>query len=74
VRAHPFDVPPFLPGVLSALARNVGDPVPVAAAVKRVFNEFKRTHSDNWATHKAAFTDDQLSDLSGLLVSAHYYA
>ncbi len=29
---------------------------------------------DNWEVHKEAFTPDQLSELSELLVSPHYYA
>ena len=36
--------------------------------------DFKRTHQDNWAEHKQAFTEDQLAVLTDLLVSPSYYA
>jgi proteasome activator subunit 4 len=74
VRAHPFDVPPYLPELLSALSKHVSDPQPVSSAVRKVFTEFKHTHQDNWDKHQLAFTPDQLTDLVELLVSAHYYA
>jgi proteasome activator subunit 4 len=73
VGAHPFDVPPFLPGLLSALAKHVLDPQPIAGVVRDVFMGFKHTHTDNWEAHKAAFTPEQLSDLVDLLVSPTYY-
>ena len=38
------------------------------------FQDFKRTHQDNWAEHKQAFTEDQLAVLTDLLVSPSYYA
>ena len=68
--------------------------MPIPATVKRVFQDFKRTHQvrppphphppltpphppspqDNWAEHKLAFTEDQLAQLTDLLVSPSYYA
>ena len=45
-----------------------------AATVKKALQSFKRTHQDNWAEHKAAFTEDELSELTDLLVSPSYYA
>ena len=38
------------------------------------FQSFKRTHQDNWTEHKTAFTEDQLTELTNLLVSPSYYA
>jgi len=73
VGAHPFDVPSFLPGLLSALAKHLLDPQPIAGVVRDVFMGFKHTHTDNWEAHKAAFTPEQLSDLVDLLVSPTYY-
>lgn len=46
----------------------------IAATVKKALQSFKRTHQDNWAEHKAAFTEDELSELTDLLVSPSYYA
>lgn len=74
MQAHPFDVPPFLPAVISALARHATDPQPILKTVRGVFESFKHTHSDNWEAHKAAFTPEQLSDLTELSVGPSYYA
>jgi proteasome activator subunit 4 len=74
VRAHPFDVPPWLPAVLSALARHVSDPVPIPATVRRTLDEFKRTHQDNWDAHKAAFTDAEMMDVTGVTSGGNYFA
>ena len=38
------------------------------------YQSFKRTHQDNWSEHKTAFTEDQLTELTNLLVSPSYYA
>lgn len=70
----PYDVPDTLPPVLMLLADHLHDPVPISTTVKKVFQDFKRTHQDNWAEHKLAFTEDQLAVLTDLLVSPSYYA
>ena len=46
----------------------------ISATIKKSLQSFKRTHQDNWAEHKEAFTEDQLIDLTNLLVSPSYYA
>ncbi len=69
-----YDVPAYVPELLCLLAKQLHAPHPLPVTVKRVVMEFKRTHHDNWDTHKEAFTPDQLSELSELLVSPHYYA
>jgi proteasome activator subunit 4 len=63
VKAHPFDVPDFLPPVLAALARHATDAAPVGPTVKKAIAEFRATHSDGWEQHKAAFTEEQLADV-----------
>lgn len=74
VLCHPYDLPDFMPAVLHRLCRHVNDVAPISTTVKATFAEFKRTHQDNWAEHKLKFTRDQLTDLTELLVSPHYYA
>ena len=74
VQSCPYDIPPHLPDILMILAEHLHDPQPVSATIKTVFQDFKRTHQDNWAEHKAAFTEDELSELTDLLVSPSYYA
>jgi len=74
VLSTPYDIPPYLPDILMLLADHLHDPQPIPATVKNVFQEFKRTHQDNWAEHKQKLTEDQLSTLTDLLVSPSYYA
>ena len=72
--AFPYDVPPFLPDLLVELSTHLNDPQPTPVAIKKSFNEFKRTHQDNWQDHRAKFTEDQLVVINDLLVSQNYYA
>ena len=72
--AFPYDVPPFLPDLLVELSTHLNDPPPTPVAIKKSFNEFKRTHQDNWQDHRAKFTEDQLVVINDLLVSQNYYA
>jgi len=74
VSSSPYDIPEHLPAILMTLADHLHDPQPIPATVKNVFQEFKRTHQDNWAEHKQKLTEDQLSTLTDLLVSPSYYA
>ena len=46
----------------------------IQTTVKRTLSKFKRTHQDSWHEHKAAFTEDQISQLTDLLTtSPNYY-
>lgn len=74
VLSAPYDIPSHLPAILMILADHLHDPQPIPATVKNVFQEFKRTHQDNWAEHKQKLTEDQLATLTDLLVSPSYYA
>eukprot|EP00092_Neocalanus_flemingeri_P031411 GFUD01034116.1.p1 GENE.GFUD01034116.1~~GFUD01034116.1.p1 ORF type:complete len:1998 (+),score=527.07 GFUD01034116.1:71-6064(+) len=74
VLSCPYDIPPHLPDILMLLADHLHGPQPIPATVKNVFQEFKRTHQDNWAEHKQKLTEDQLATLTDLLVSPSYYA
>ena len=74
IEAHPYDIPVYVPGLLMELAKHLHDPQPIPKTVKDTFQEFKRTHQDNWQEHKLKFTDDQLMVLNDLLISPNYYA
>merc|ERR1711915_567695 len=74
VSSCPYDIPPYLPRLLMVLGDRLHDPQPIPATVKRVLQDFKRTHQDNWIEHKEKFTEDQLTVLTDLLVSPSYYA
>lgn len=74
VEAYPYDVPEFIPDILVELEKHLHDPQPIPKTIKNTFQEFKRTHQDNWAEHKLKFTEDQLTVMTDLLVSPNYYA
>ena len=74
VRAHPHDVPDFLPAVLAAFARAAQEPAPLGVTVKKTVAEFRRSHGDAWDAHAAAFTEEQLADVLGAGSNASYFA
>ncbi|KAI8866946.1 hypothetical protein GQ42DRAFT_127473 [Ramicandelaber brevisporus] len=74
VMAHPYDIPDWMPEALMLIAGAHADPSPIDVTVKRVFAEFKRTHSDRWHEDKYKFTSDQRDMLTDMLVSPSYYA
>ena len=46
----------------------------LSATIKKSVQSWKRTHQDNWSQHKLAFNEDQLAEMTNLLVSPSYYA
>merc|ERR1712226_1451285 len=74
VTAFPHTVPSLLPELLVYLGSLLHDQQPIPATIKLSLRSFKRTHQDNWAEHKEFFTEDQLTELTNLLVSPSYYA
>lgn len=74
VEAYPYDVPEMIPDVLIELEKHLHDPLPIPKTIKDCFQEFKRTHQDNWQEHKLKFSEEQLSVMTDLLVSPNYYA
>lgn len=74
VKAHPFDVPAYLPSVLASLAQHVSDPAPIASTVKKTVGEFRRTHQDNWEQHKMAFSEQELQDILSVTAGGNYFA
>lgn len=74
VNASPYEVPTYLPDVVTYLCEFINDPVPIQGSVKKCLSEFRRTHHDNWQEHKIKFDESQLSILSDILISPNYYA
>ncbi|ORY39104.1 hypothetical protein BCR33DRAFT_662528, partial [Rhizoclosmatium globosum] len=75
VLAFPYDVPVWMPEVLITLSTCISDQAPIAVTVSKTFADFRRTHQDTWKEEgMKAFTEDQLSILSDLLISSSYYA
>ena len=74
VEAYPYDVPECVPDILVELEKHLHDPQPIPKTIKDCFQEFKRTHQDNWQEHKLKFSEDQLVVMTDLLISPNYYA
>jgi len=74
INAFPHTVPSIIPSLLIYLGRFLHNNQPIPATIKKTVQNWKRTHTDNWAEHCEAFTEDQLSELTNLLVSPSYYA
>ena len=77
VMGRPYDVPPYLPEALTALSKHSFEQrasLGVREVVKMCCSEFKRTHTDDWISHKKAFTQTQLDALEDVVSTPHYYA
>ena len=72
VNAFPHTVPSIVPPLLLYLGTFLHDQQPIPATVKKTVQNWRRTHTDNWTEHAAAFTEDQLAQLTDLLVSPIY--
>ena len=74
VSLAPYDVPCWLPALLERLAGYFNAPQPIKGVVTKAFADFKRTHQDNWASHRERFTAEQQDLISDLLVMPSFYA
>lgn len=72
--SSPYAVPPWMPPVLLALTQCIDDMPPVSTTARKLFGDFWRTHRDEWAAQREAFTADELEQVSELLISPSYYA
>ncbi|KAM0792923.1 hypothetical protein ACM66B_002682 [Microbotryomycetes sp. NB124-2] len=75
VAAFPYEVPPFIPGILLETAlKHSASPVPLSTTVRAMLSGFKQSHTDSWQEDQKAFTESQLQDLHDLLMGSSYYA
>ncbi|KAI4490320.1 hypothetical protein M0802_010697 [Mischocyttarus mexicanus] len=77
IRAHPYDIPDYLPSIFEHLEIHLNDPQPIPTTIRAVLGDFKRTHYDGWNGingHVQHFTEQQLVILQDLLIPASYYA
>ena len=72
IQCYPYDLPDFLPTLLSALVKHIRNPE-LQLLITRVVQDFKRTHQDQWSNFAKLFTLEQLDDLQGT-GAAHYFA
>uniref|UniRef100_A0A6P7GVF6 Proteasome activator complex subunit 4B-like n=1 Tax=Diabrotica virgifera virgifera TaxID=50390 RepID=A0A6P7GVF6_DIAVI len=73
IESHPYDVPDYLPDIFEHLRPHLSDPQPIPATIRKTLGDFKRTHHNNWETHKLKFTEEELCLLSDLTVPPSYY-
>ncbi|XP_073225318.1 proteasome activator subunit 4-like [Cicer arietinum] len=74
VLSSPYDMPSWLPGHVTLLARFSGEPSPVKCTVTKAVAEFRRTHADTWNGQKELFTEEQLEILADTSSSSSYFA
>jgi proteasome activator subunit 4 len=58
----------------TVLATHATDPPPISTTIRKCASEFKKTHQDTWHKDQAAFDEDQLQNLSTMLVGTSYCA
>jgi proteasome activator subunit 4 len=73
VLSMPYDMPSWLPEMVTQLAKFSKEPAPMRTTVTKTIAEFRRTHFDTWSFQKAAFTEEQLEVLTDLTNSASYF-
>eukprot|EP00250_Pteridium_aquilinum_P007746 c17405_g1_i1 orf=311-5854(-) len=75
VQSVPYDMPSWLPKVITTLAQFSKDASPtVRATVRKGIAEFRRTHADTWAIQKLMFNEEELEILTDTSSSASYFA
>lgn len=77
IRAHPYDVPKYVPSIFEHLGFHMNDPQPIPMTIRKTLSDFKRTHYDGWTGmngHAQQFTEEQLAVLQDLTVPPAHYA
>jgi len=74
VESFPYSVEPWMPALTDVLSTHATDPPPISTAIRKCASEFKKTHQDTWAKDQLLFDEDQLQNLSTMLVGTSYYA
>ncbi|TFK57500.1 ARM repeat-containing protein [Heliocybe sulcata] len=72
LESFPYSVEKWMPSLTEVLARHSTDPPPVSTTIRKCASEFKKTHQDTWHKDQQAFNEDQLQDLSTMLVGTSY--
>lgn len=74
IESLPYSVEPWMPPLTDVLATHATDPAPISTTIRKCASEFKKTHQDTWHKDQHAFDEDQLQNLSTMLVGTSYYA
>jgi hypothetical protein len=60
VLSVPYDMPGWLPEMVTVLARFHQESWPIRGTVTKTVSEFRRTHLDTWEFQQHSFTEEQL--------------
>lgn len=74
IESFPYSVEKWMPALTDILALHATDPPPISTTIRKTASEFKKTHQDTWHRDQLAFDEDQLQNLSTMLVGTSYYA
>ncbi|EIN13635.1 hypothetical protein PUNSTDRAFT_94829 [Punctularia strigosozonata HHB-11173 SS5] len=74
IESFPYSVEPWMPPLTDVLAAHATDPPPISTTIRKCASEFKKTHQDTWHKDQQAFNEEQLQNLSTMLVGTSYYA
>ncbi|THH18097.1 hypothetical protein EW146_g2829 [Bondarzewia mesenterica] len=74
IESFPYSVETWMPSLTDVLALHATDPPPISTTIRKSASEFKKTHQDTWHKDQLAFDEDQLQNLSTMLVGTSYYA
>jgi proteasome activator subunit 4 len=68
----PYDLPKYLPTLITSFIRHSANPV-MKDTIMKTIQDFKRTHQDRWGEFQLDFSREQLDDLQGA-GAAHYFS
>jgi len=74
IESFPYSVEKWMPPLTDILALHAADPPPISTTIRKTASEFKKTHQDTWHRDQLMFDEDQLQNLSTMLVGTSYYA
>ncbi|KAI0322307.1 hypothetical protein OF83DRAFT_1161297 [Amylostereum chailletii] len=69
IESFPYSVEEWMPSLTDVLALHATDPPPISTTIRHAASEFKK---DTWHKDQMAFDEDQLQNLSTMLVGTSY--
>jgi len=71
ILSHPYDLPLFMPKVLSRFGRMTKS---FSSLIQHTLGEFRRTHQDTWREEQRKFSADDLDTINEVIAPPSYYA